>query len=315
MSEFESLAIFDLNNMVIRAHSGMMKSGLSTADGTQTGGLFGAIRVFNGYIQKLQPTHVACFWDYGRSTFRTAIAQDYKGDRPTSSYLEPGDVQNTFRLFEEYLDLIRVFHHKEAGIEADDLIADCVIQHQNDVPITILSADHDLRQLVRQPDPYPVTVIKPSMSSTKPNEYTYTYQSVIDEYKLPPHRLAEIWAIEGDSGDNIFGVPKYGPVKSLKVLQEFGSLSNAIANHPGFAGYEQKIHQNYRMIKLPSEVVPSYRPRLTELLVLEQWEKRLDGLEAFFKKYEFQSLVLKLEAGTLFIPEDKTTMRTGFGAL
>lgn len=200
-SSEELLMVFDLNNLVLRCQAGMSKAGLTNKEGIPTGGLFGSIRVFNGYIQKLQPTHVACFWDFGRSVFRTQIQADYKGDRPKSAYLEPGEVQLTFHLFEQYLDLIRVFHYKEEGIEADDLIADCVYQNRDSLPITILSADHDLRQLVRQPDPYPVTVIKPSMSSTKTNESTYTYQSVIDEYKLPPHRLAELWSIEGDIGD------------------------------------------------------------------------------------------------------------------
>ena len=201
MSASELCLVVDCNNMVIRAHAGMLKAGLATKAGIPTGGLFGSVRALNRYIQNLKPTHIACFWDFGRSSFRVGIAEDYKGDRPKSEYLKPGDLQQTFKLFEEYLNLIGVFHYKELNVEADDLIANCVMDHRDTVPITILSADHDLRQLVRQPDPYPVTVVKPSMSSTKPNEVTYTYQSVVDEYKLPPHRLAEIWAIEGDASD------------------------------------------------------------------------------------------------------------------
>ena len=221
------LAIYDLNNIVIRAHAGMMKSGLSSSKGVPTGGIFGAIRTFNTYIQKLEASHVICFWDRGRSTFRTALREEYKGDRPKSAYLEPGELQLTFQLFEEYLNLLDVGSYSEFGVEADDLIAGCVWSLQDQTPISILSADHDLRQLVRQPDPYPVTVVKPSMSSTKPNEQTYTYQTVIDEYKLPPHRLAEIWAVEGDQSDNIKGLRGYGPAKSRKLLEEFGTLDNA----------------------------------------------------------------------------------------
>jgi len=138
--------------------------------------------------------------------------------------------------------------------------------------------------------------------SKKQSEKTWTYQSVIDEYKLPPHRLAEVWAVEGDIGDNIRGVDKYGPIKTLKVLQEYGSLNNAVANHPGFAGHEQKIHQNYRMIKLPSEVVPENRQELHEYLFPKTSINK--DLSDFFKRYEFHSLLLKLEFGTLFDSEE-----------
>lgn len=307
MSDTESLVVCDLNNLTLRAHAGMAKAGLKTKGGVATGGLFGCIRIFNGYIQKLQPTHVACFWDFGKSSFRTAIQSDYKGDRPKSSYLEPGEVQNTFHLFEEYLNLIQVFHYKEQNVEADDLIANCVTDHQHELPITILSADHDLLQLVRVPSPFPVVVVKPSASS-KSGELVHTYQSVVDKYKLPPERLAELWAIEGDSSDAVRGVPKYGPVRALKVLQEFGTLSNAVANHRGFAGYERLIHNNYRIIKLPSEV-ETVQHELEDYKFVNTCEN--EKLMSFFKRYELHSLVMKLDSGTLF--RQSTGMRQGFG--
>jgi len=301
VSDSDLLLVFDCNNVVIRAHAGMMKSGLSSSKGVPTGGIFGAIRTFNTYIQKLKPTHVLCFWDYGRSTFRTALRSDYKGDRPKPAYLEPGELQLTFQLFEEYLYLSGVSSFKEQGIEADDLIAGCVFSLRDQTPISIITADHDLRQLVRQPDPYPVTVVKPSMSGTKPNEQTYTYQSVIDEYKLPPHRLAELWAIEGDQSDNLTGLKGYGPAKSRKLLEEFGTLDNVIANSPAMQGFERHIHENYRMIKLPGEATPerSYQ--------LEDHEFQYNPVNVqllidFFEEYELNSFKKQLEEGTLFTP-------------
>lgn len=307
MSE-ELLLLVDGNNVTIRAHSGMVKAGLTSSDGTLTGGLYGCIRTFNSYVQRLNPSHVIVFWDNGRSTFRKEIYADYKGDRPTRSEEESSELSATFRLFKEYLDIIGLSHMSCEGVEADDLIAKAVLDHQDQVPITILSADHDLRQLVRQPNPYPVTVMKPSMSKTA-KEATYTYQSVIDEYKLPPHRLAELWAIEGDTSDNIKGVPGFGPVKALKALQEHGSLNDAVANHPKFAGHEKRIFDNFRMIKLPNEItanfnVPDLYSSQFPPVYLDE-----DALRRFFTKYDLHSLTKKMEEGLLFKQEEG--MKTG----
>lgn len=306
------LLIVDTNNVVVRAHAGMASAGLTASDGTPTGGIFGAIRTLNMYIQRLKPTHIVCFWDFGRSTFRTQIRADYKGDRPKPNYLEPGELQKTFQLFEEYLRLANIQQYKEENVEADDLIASCVTDLRDQTPITILSADHDLRQLVRQPDPYPVTVIKPSMSSTKPKESTYTYDSVVEEYKLPPHRLAELWAIEGDIGDNVRGVPGYGPVKALKALQAWGHLSNAIANEAKFAGFERQIEENYRLIRLPSEVIPQKSHSLRSLKFTDVYSYSPE-LRVFFERLELQTMLMKFDAGTLFTQEEG--LRTGFSNL
>ncbi len=307
-----SCLVVDLNNVVIRAYSGMMKADLRSSDGTPTGGLLSAIKTLNGYIQKLDSTHVSCFWDYGKSTYRTSIRPEYKGDRPKSTYLEPGEIQTTFQLFEEYLDLVGIFHYKEQGIEADDLIGHCVSTFKTELPITVLSADHDLRQLVSQSNPYPVTVVKPSMSSSKPNSSTYTYESVVEEYGLPPHRLAEIWAIQGDVGDNIIGVRGYGPAKSLKVIREYGDLWKAVSSHEKFWDLERTIFDNYKLIKLPSGIEPSVSPDLSQLRFDQQSIDR-ESLSKFFKTYELTSLDTRLQEDTLFdLPR---TSRVGMGSI
>lgn len=315
----DTAVLFDGNNVLIRAHSGMSYSGLSTSEGVPSGGLYGVIRVLHMYIQKMNPTHIVWTWDGGKSDFRTALRSEYKGNRPKKT--EPGEDEkydslvSTFSAFGEYLSLLGVRQIRVKGTEADDLMAQFTKEHRDEIPITLVTADHDLRQLVRQPNPYPVMVLKPSMSSRgghSVKEVYYTYDKVIEEYKLPPHRLPELWAIQGDSSDNIKGVPGMGPVKSLQALKEFGDLQSVIAKHPKLQGLERQIHDNYRMIVLPHE----QQGPLPFTLEGCRWQPDnvdYDGVEKFFTKWEFSSFLLKLTTSAGLFGNEEDGMKVGLG--
>lgn len=314
--------VVDGNNILIRAHGGMSYSNLTTSDGTPSGGLYGTIRVFHMYLAKLKPTHVLWCWDQGGSSFRTAINGEYKGNRPKKTV--PGEDPSydelvaTFRNFQEYLGLLGVAQVRKHGVEADDWIAQFVVENSKEIPITILSADHDVRQLIRHPDGgYPVHVLKPSVSNSNSGrralkEKLYTYDSIIEEYKVPPHRLPELWAIQGDSTDNIRGVPGLGPVRSLAALKEFGDLNGVISHHPKLAGYEKAVHNNYRMIKLPHEEM---EPLPFPLLHCRWDDKYFDpeALKAFFEKWEMASFLLKMTTTSGLFGEESTAMKVGMG--
>ena len=55
----------------------------------------------------------------------------------------------------------------------------------------------------------------------------YHAQDVIDEYGITPAQVVEIKALEGDSADNIPGLPGIGKVTAQKILQQYGTAENA----------------------------------------------------------------------------------------
>jgi 5'-3' exonuclease len=317
----EHAMVVDGNNILIRAHSGMSQSNLTTSDGRPSGGLYGTIRMFHMYLAKLKPTHVLWCWDQGKSTFRTSINSSYKGNRPTKS--NPGEDENyddliaTFKNFQDYLDLLHVAQIRRPGVEADDWIAQFVVEHRGRVPITILSADHDVRQLVTQPTEgeHPVEVLKPSVSNSNSvrrafKEKLYTYEAVLEEYGLVPERLPELWAIQGDQSDNLPGARGMGPVRSLEALGKYGSLDAVIAHHPKLAGYEKIVSDNHRMIRLPYEGMES----LPFPLSYCQWGEYYDeaSVKAFFEHWEMASFLFKMTTPNGLFGEETKGMKLGF---
>jgi DNA polymerase-1 len=53
---------------------------------------------------------------------------------------------------------------------------------------------------------------------------------VKDKFGVPPHRVADLLALVGDTSDNIPGIDGVGPKTAAKWISQFGGLESVIAN-------------------------------------------------------------------------------------
>jgi DNA polymerase-1 len=262
---------------------------LKTSDGRETGALYGGINTFFSYVSEYQPTHVLWTFDHGRSSYRTEIRSNYKANRGPKDY----DLSPQFTAFDRFLSLIDVRHYREQNVEADDLMAAAAIKWQEEMPVVIVSADHDIRQLVSKR----VRVVKPSMGLSKNSaEKVFDWNSTLEYYGLLPEQLPELWALTGDGGDNIDGIRGIGPKTAAKMLAEWGDLESVLLHHPKVQGYEQQVRENYRMIRLDGKCA-EFNVRLEDCL----FDPNLDDpeLTSFFEEFEMKSLVEKQQKGLL----------------
>jgi len=248
-----TLLLFDGHNVFIRAYSGLMRQNLQSTDGVGTWGVYGTLNTLASMIRQYEPSHVLVAFDKGRSSKRLAIDPDYKGnrkkDKPQKSLEDPwSDFRPQLDLVFQFLNKIGIPYLRLDNVEADDIIAKAALEYgQNFDRVVIVSADHDLRQLIRDH----TIVVKPSLSQSRDiKEEIYDTASVLEEWKVTPERLPEIWAIMGDKGDNVPGVPGLGPVKATKLIQEHGDLESVIANVPKVAEYESTVRKAFELIKL-----------------------------------------------------------------
>ena len=130
------------------------------------------------------------------------------------------------------------------------------------MPIVVVSGDHDLLQLVN--DEWDVSVLRPgnaqqgrsggmgmkAAASRQNLGQLYREAEVLEKYGLPPTKLAEMWALTGDVGDNIVGIPKVGPKTAAKWITAHGDLQTAILAEPKCEGWERQVQVNYEMIVL-----------------------------------------------------------------
>ncbi len=306
-TEATRLLLFDGNNLVQRSYWAMAGASLHDSQNRPTGALYGTIKAFLGTLKELHPTHCLWLFDDGKSDMRTALRPDYKGHRKYSA-TATGDprveLPPQFDALRAFFSEISVAHWSQRGVEADDLIAHVVksLRWPEKVDETIIiSGDHDMMQLVSTVPL--VKVHKPGDriedkrgavglgNREKPLKLN-DVSDVIAKYELPPYQLPEMWALTGDTGDNIAGIPGVGPKTAAKWMRKHGSLPMVLASEPKCEGYERKCAVNLELIELDGRV-GRVGFELEDVVLNKALERGVLPWEAeqFLSQYDMQSLI------------------------
>ena len=88
--------------------------------------------------------------------------------------------------------------------------------------VTILSGDRDTFQLATDK----VTIRIPHTKGGKTETDEYNREKIKEKYGLEPKQLIDVKGLQGDSSDNIPGVPGVGEKTALSLIQKFGSIEN-----------------------------------------------------------------------------------------
>ena len=163
------------------------------------------------------PTHIAVVFDHSSTTFRNAIYDRYKANRPEP----PEDLRPQFPLTREATRAFNVACLEQPNYEADDIIATLAARATAaGGRVTIISSDKDLMQLVG-----PGVVMRDPMKDGRiigPDE-------VVEKFGVPPERVVDVQALSGDSVDNIPGAPGIGLKTAALLIQEYGDLDTLLA--------------------------------------------------------------------------------------
>ena len=140
---------------------------------------------------------------------------DYKAHRPST----PPELWPQFDVIKEVMTAFGVPIYEQAGIEADDVLGTlCGQADEQGVDTVVLTGDTDTLQLVSSQ----VSVL---LSHAVGSRTLYDVDAVRERYGgLGPESVADIKALEGDSSDNIPGVPGIGRKTAIKLLTEYGSI-------------------------------------------------------------------------------------------
>jgi DNA polymerase-1 len=167
--------------------------------------------------QKFSATHAIICYDSEGETWRKAIYPDYKKSRP------PG----TSAWSKRSCDWMTEREWKCAAVstfEGDDVVATLATRaHAGGHDVTVFSGDHDLLQLI--------DVARIVQFGGK-DESKYVVRGEVflaDKYKVEGPAEYTIWkALVGDSGDEIPGCKRIGPVNAGKMIARHGSDIEAL---------------------------------------------------------------------------------------
>ncbi len=210
----EKLILIDTLSVLYRGHYAMMKGHLKGTDGTVTSGLSFLLRELFSIIDANPDCDVAAISDAPGPTFRRDMFPEYKANRPPT----PEDLRIQTQLARELIPALGIPFIEKQGLEADDIIAGFALE--SSIPVLILSPDKDLLQLVSDN----VSVLRPGRygkSST-----LIARGDVAGIMGVPAEYIADLLAIMGDSSDNIPGARGIGAKGAVKLIQQFGSISD-----------------------------------------------------------------------------------------
>ena len=179
------------------------------------------------FLQQAKPEYVAFTFDESlKSSFRNEIYPEYKANRDPA----PIELKRQFNYCRDFIEALGICGIGSPHFEADDLIGTLAKRMRNKGhPITILSADKDLAQLITEDD------IFWNFAKGERN----SIPQIKKQFGVYPNQIADQLAIAGDTVDNIPGVPGIGMATAAKLLNKFTTLDELLDNIPKIS--EMKI--------------------------------------------------------------------------
>ena len=235
--EQKKLFLLDAYALIFRAYHAMKYSPRFTSGGMNTSAIFGFVNTLEEVLRKENPTHIAVCFDPAGKTFRHEMFADYKAGREAT----PEDIKVAVPYIKDIIRAYGIPVVEKEGYEADDVIGTlATMSRSRGFSTFIMSPDKDLSQLV---DPS-VKIYRPGYKG-QPAEVRGE-KEVCDVFGINrPTQVIDILALMGDKVDNIVGCPGVGEKTASKLILEFDSVENLIANTDKLKGaLKTKVESN-----------------------------------------------------------------------
>ncbi len=285
------------------APMGMRQEPMHNSKGQVTQAVF----VFTNMLRKLlndeKPDYVAAVFDTAAPTFRHDSFEAYKANREAM----PDDLASQLPYIIRVCEAFNIPVLKMDGYEADDIIGtlanECAAKGMQAV---IVSNDKDLCQLVR--DPYIVAMRQNSQNLKRkvpvpPIEWC-DEAWVKNKFGLPPEKIIDLLGLMGDAVDNIPGAPGIGEKGALKLVLEYGSALEAMANADKITHktYRESLQNNQEIIKQSLELATVHTSVPIDLDIdsLKAREPNRQLAYELFRELEFKTLTNEFSGPGVF---------------
>ncbi|MBX2930752.1 MAG: DNA polymerase I [Chitinophagaceae bacterium] len=284
MSE-KKLFLLDAYALIFRAYYALMRNPRITSKGKNTNAQFGFTNTLIELINKQKPTHIAVCFDVGGSVAREADFADYKANRQET----PEDLLAAVPDIKKIIEGFNIPVIGVEGFEADDVIGTLAWEaHDAGYDVFMVTPDKDYGQLVREG----ISIYKPAYQGN-------------DVEIMGPKEVCEKWDIErvnqvidilglmGDAVDNIPGIKGVGEKTAAKLLKEYDTLENVLANAENIKG---ALGEKVRAGKDDAVLSKKLATIITNVPVefheenfkLKDWNK--EALKEVFTELEFKTL-------------------------
>ena len=240
--------LLDAMALIYRAHFAFSKNPIVNSKGINTSAVYGFLNTLLELLNKEKPTHVAVAFDTKSPTFRSDIFSEYKANRER----QPEDIQVAIPIIKNFLEQLNIKRVELDGFEADDIIGtlSCVLSEEEDTQVFMMTPDKDFAQLVKKN----VFLYKPAFMGRGVD--ILGVNEVLEKFKIKEvGQVIDFLGLQGDSVDNIPGIPGVGPKTAQKLLSEYGSVEGILENKEKIKGsVGMKVRDNTESALMSKEL-------------------------------------------------------------
>ncbi len=282
----KKLFLLDAFALIYRAYYALIRSPRITSKGRNTNAQFGFTNTLFDLINKEKPTHLAVCFDTHAPTERHTDFTDYKANRQEA----PEDLLDSIPDIKRIIQGFNIPVVELDGYEADDVIGTVAWQAADlGYEVYMVTPDKDYGQLLIHPN---VFIYKPPSFGNA--EEILTAEKICAKWDIQRvEQVIDMLGLMGDAVDNIPGIAGVGEKTAAKLLKEYDSLENILANADNIKGALGEKVRNGKEMAIMSKKLATIITNVPvefheEDYRLKEWNK--DSLVEVFTELEFKTL-------------------------
>ena len=293
------LFLIDAYALIYRSYYAFIKNPRINSKGVNTSAVFGFINTLEDVLKREQPTHIAVAFDPKGPTFRHEAFEQYKAQREET----PEVIRQSVPVIKEVIQAYHIPILEVPYYEADDVIGTVAKQAAaNGFEVYMMTPDKDYGQLVTDH----IYMYRPKFGG---DYEVLGVSEVLEKYQLQStEQVIDLLGLMGDTADNIPGCPGVGEKTAQKLLAEFGSIENLLANTDKLKGAQKKkVEENVEQIRfskflatIKTDVPITFDAELCKRVAPDE-----DRLVELYTELEFKTFINRLKGESLVVSSSK----------
>lgn len=232
----KKLFLLDAYALIYRAHFAFTKNPRINSKGLNTSVAFGFTNTLLEVLQKQKPSHIGVAFDTPAKTFRDEIFEEYKAHRQET----PEDIRSMVPIIKDILRGFNIPILEMDGYEADDVIGTLATKAaRHGFEVFMMTPDKDFGQIVSEH----IWLYKPAYMGNSVD--IMGPREVCEKWDIENvSQVIDILGLQGDTSDNIPGIPGVGPKTAAELIKKYGTVENAIAHSGELKGkLKERVEQ------------------------------------------------------------------------
>jgi DNA polymerase-1 len=283
------LLLIDAYAMIYRSYYAFLKNPRINSKGKNTSAIFGFVNTLEDVLKRVEPSHVAVGFDPHGPTFRHEAYEQYKAQREET----PEVIRYSTPIIRDIIAAYNIPILEVPRFEADDVIGTVAKQAEKEgFEVYMATPDKDYGQLVSEH----IFQYRPRHGG---DYETLGVKETLAKFHLQHiSQIVDLLGLMGDASDNIPGCPGVGEKTAQKLLAEYGSVENLLADTSQLKGaLKTRVDENKEQIRFSKflATIVTDVPITFDAEACRRVKPDIDRLAEIYNELEFRTFVSRMK--------------------